>query len=108
MYKFMDHMLKILTLTFYYIADMKLLCLPLNFAASSKMLSLPISSQPSTSRSAESASTGDNAGPSNLDFDDELVMRSRSLSATLQKLYLWEKKLCNEVKVCHNLLILIV
>ncbi|KAF7810741.1 nitrate regulatory gene2 protein-like [Senna tora] len=57
-----------------------------------------VSSQPSTSRSAESTSTVDKAGPSNLDFDDDLVMRSRNLSSTLQKLYLWEKKLYNEVK----------
>lgn len=65
-----------------------------------------VSSQPSTSKSAESTSVIDKAGPSNLGFDDDLLARSRNLSSTLQKLYLWEKKLCNEVKVCHNSLIL--
>lgn len=78
----------------------------LDQAASSKMLHVvapslsTVSSQPSTSKGAESSSTTDKAGPSNLDFDDDLVMRSRNLSSTLQKLYLWEKKLYNEVKVC--------
>lgn len=69
--------------------------------ASSKMLHLVapslsvVSSQPSTSTSAESTS----AAPANLDFDIDLAMRSRNLSSTLHKLYLWEKKLYNEVKV---------
>ena len=58
-----------------------------------------VASQPSTSRSAESTSTIDKAGPSNVNFDDDLMLRSRNLSSTLQKLYLWEKKLYNEVKV---------
>ena len=62
-------------------------------AASSRMLqSLPVvSSQPSTSKSAESTS--------NLNIDEDLVMGSRNLSSTLQKLYHLEKKLYNEVKV---------
>jgi hypothetical protein len=30
----------------------------------------------------------------------EKVVGGRSLSLTLQKLYIWEKKLYNEVKVC--------
>ncbi|KAK4284900.1 hypothetical protein QN277_001671 [Acacia crassicarpa] len=72
--------------------------------ASSKMLhavapSLSmVASQPSTSRSAESTSAIDKAGPSNLAVDDDIMLRSRNLSSTLQKLYLWEKKLYNEVK----------
>ncbi|KAL9333120.1 hypothetical protein Peur_073259 [Populus x canadensis] len=49
------------------------------------------SSQPSTSGNAE-------AGPSSLEIDEELMMRSKNLSSTLQKLYLWEKKLYQEVK----------
>ncbi|XP_028768103.1 nitrate regulatory gene2 protein isoform X2 [Neltuma alba] len=74
------------------------------YQASSKMLhavapSLSmVASQPSTSKSAESTSAIDKAGPSNLDFDGDIMMRSRNLSSTLQKLYLWEKKLYDEVK----------
>ncbi|KAJ6906485.1 hypothetical protein NC652_024037 [Populus alba x Populus x berolinensis] len=49
------------------------------------------SSQPSTSGNAE-------AGPPSLEIDEELMMRSKNLSSTLQKLYLWEKKLYQEVK----------
>ena len=56
-------------------------------------LPLPaLSSQPFTSGSAE-------AGPPSLEIDEELMMRSKNLSSTLQKLYLWEKKLYQEVKV---------
>nr|XP_011458082.1 PREDICTED: uncharacterized protein LOC101306595 [Fragaria vesca subsp. vesca] len=61
----------------------------------SKMLSL-VSSQPSTSNSVEASSS--EAGPAQLGFDEELMMRSKNLSSTLHKLYLWEKKLYNEVK----------
>lgn len=49
------------------------------------------SSQPSTSGNAE-------VGPPSLEIDEELMMRSKNLSSTLQKLYLWEKKLYQEVK----------
>ncbi|MED6146949.1 hypothetical protein PIB30_039547 [Stylosanthes scabra] len=65
------------------------------YQASSKMLQVVtpslsmVSSQPSTSASA---------APDNLDIDVDLVTRSRNLSSTLQKLYLWEKKLYAEVK----------
>ena len=34
-----------------------------------------------------------------LDLDEDVQLRSVNLSATLQKLYLWEKKLYEEVKV---------
>ncbi|XP_054786410.1 protein ALTERED PHOSPHATE STARVATION RESPONSE 1-like isoform X2 [Prosopis cineraria] len=74
------------------------------YQASSKMLhavapSLSmVPSQPSTSKNAEPTSTIGKAGPSNLGFDDDIMMRSRNLSSTLQKLYLWEKKLYTEVK----------
>ena len=51
-----------------------------------------VSSQPSTSGSAV-------AGPPSLEIDEELMVRSKNLSSTLQKLYLWEKKLYQEVKV---------
>ena len=33
-------------------------------------------------------------------FVEDIGMRSGNLSATLKKLYMWEKKLYNEVKVC--------
>lgn len=56
-----------------------------------------VSSQPSTSKQAESSSS---TNPAQLDFDEDVALRSRNLSSTLHKLYLWEKKLYNEVKVC--------
>lgn len=65
-------------------------------SVTSKMLSL-VSSQPSTSNSVEASSS--EAGPAQLGFDEELMMRSKNLSSTLHKLHLWEKKLYNEVKV---------
>ncbi|KAI4297849.1 hypothetical protein L6164_037713 [Bauhinia variegata] len=74
------------------------------YQASSKMLHLVapslsmVSSQPSTSNTAESTSAIDKAGPGNLGFEEEVVIRARNLSSTLQKLCLWEKKLYNEVK----------
>lgn len=63
------------------------------------MMSL-VSSQPSTSKSAEPSASSEIAGPAQLGFDEEMMMRSKNLSSTLAKLYLWEKKLYNEVKVC--------
>lgn len=53
-----------------------------------------VSSQHSASKAAQSTD------PNNMDLDVELTNRSRNLSSTLHKLYLWEKKLYNEVKVC--------
>ena len=35
-----------------------------------------------------------------LDTDVDLLTKSKNLSSTLHKLYLWEKKLFDEVKVC--------
>ncbi|KAI4350229.1 hypothetical protein L6164_004702 [Bauhinia variegata] len=76
------------------------------YQASSKMLQVvtpPLSmmaSQPS--KTAESTSAIDNAGPGDVDFD-EVVTRSHNLSSTLQKLYLWEKKLYNEVKAAEKM-----
>ncbi|KAJ4838412.1 hypothetical protein Tsubulata_025356 [Turnera subulata] len=72
-------------------------------AAVSKMLQgatpLPaLSSLPSTSNSAEASSSTDVAAPAYLEVDEELAIRSKNLSSTLQKLYLWEKKLYHEVK----------
>ncbi|XVF68040.1 hypothetical protein PTKIN_Ptkin10aG0171100 [Pterospermum kingtungense] len=57
-----------------------------------------VSSQPSASMTAESSSV-DNSDPASLDFNEELVRKPKNLSSTLQKLYLWEKKLYDEVKV---------
>lgn len=59
-------------------------------------------SHPSASKNVESTSTVNMDGPSNLDFDEDLLMRSYNLSSTLQKLHLWEKKLYSEVKVFHQ------
>ncbi|PPD89352.1 hypothetical protein GOBAR_DD13716 [Gossypium barbadense] len=39
-----------------------------------------------------------NTDPALLDFDEELARKPKSLSSTLQKLYLWEKKLYNEAE----------
>ncbi|KAJ6717022.1 RNA polymerase SUBUNIT BETA putative (DUF630 AND DUF632)-RELATED [Salix koriyanagi] len=75
--------------------------LPYQRKHASKMLRvtppLPtLSSQPFSSGSAE-------AGPPSLEIDEELMMRSKNLSSTLQKLYLWEKKLYQEVKVAEKM-----
>ncbi|KAL8228911.1 hypothetical protein R6Q57_013811 [Mikania cordata] len=45
------------------------------------------------------AAASKNSDPANLDVDVELRTRSKNLSSTLHKLYLWEKKLFEEVKV---------
>lgn len=58
-----------------------------------------VSSQSSTSKSTESSSI-EKADPAYLDIDDHMGLRSGNLSSTLQKLFLWEKKLYEEVKVC--------
>ena len=58
-----------------------------------------VSSQPSTSKTAESSSSTDNTDPAFLDFNEEMARKRKNLSSTLQKLYLWEKKLYNEIKV---------
>lgn len=52
-----------------------------------------MSSQPSTSKSSVSVD------PALLDINQEVELRSKNLSSTLHKLYLWEKKLYEEVKV---------
>ncbi|MED6198435.1 hypothetical protein PIB30_066248 [Stylosanthes scabra] len=65
------------------------------YQASSKMLQVVT---PSLSMVSLQPSTSASAAPDNLDIDVDLVTRSRNLSSTLQKLYLWEKKLYAEVK----------
>ncbi|KAB2045943.1 hypothetical protein ES319_D01G198700v1 [Gossypium barbadense] len=75
--------------------------LPYHRKHASKMLQVVtpslslVSSQPSTSKTDSSAN---NTDPAFLDFNEELAKKQRNLSSTLQKLYLWEKKLYNEVK----------
>ncbi|OWM80489.1 protein ALTERED PHOSPHATE STARVATION RESPONSE 1-like isoform X2 [Punica granatum] len=56
-----------------------------------------VSSEPSTS-GTEPPSSFEGTGPAQLGFEEEVGMKSGNLSSTLQKLYLWEKKLYNEVK----------
>lgn len=59
-----------------------------------------VSSQPPTSKGADSSAGTDEGGPAQSDMDEYVVgLRSRNISSTLRKLYLWEKKLYNEVKV---------
>lgn len=53
-----------------------------------------IASQPSTSKSDDPSSSA-----AELSYIEEFGMASGNLSSTLRKLYLWEKKLYNEVKV---------
>ncbi|KAL4616453.1 hypothetical protein ACB092_07G200000 [Castanea dentata] len=72
------------------------------YQVSSKMLHVVtpsvsvVSSHPSTSKGAEPSAS---AGLPQRDADEDVVtFGSRNLSSTLQKLYLWEKKLYNEVK----------
>ncbi|KAJ9704545.1 hypothetical protein PVL29_002891 [Vitis rotundifolia] len=58
-----------------------------------------VSSQPATSKNAESSASAEKADAMELEFDEGAGMRSGNLSSTLQKLHLWEKKLYDEVKV---------
>ncbi|KAK4378170.1 hypothetical protein RND71_000032 [Anisodus tanguticus] len=53
-----------------------------------------VSSQPSTSKSAEIQI----ADPASSDVEGDVSSRYKNLSSTLNKLYLWEKKLYQEVK----------
>ncbi|KAL3624351.1 hypothetical protein CASFOL_033167 [Castilleja foliolosa] len=69
---------------------------------SSKILHLPmVSSQPSTS-----SKSSESADPELVDINQELELRSKNLSSTLHKLYLWEKKLYEEVKVEEKMRVL--
>ncbi|OMP07479.1 hypothetical protein COLO4_07303 [Corchorus olitorius] len=64
-----------------------------------EFLSSTQTSQPFTSKTTETSSSADNTDPAFLDFSEELSRKTKNLSSTLQKLYLWEKKLYNEVNV---------
>ncbi|GLT96877.1 hypothetical protein SLE2022_144700 [Rubroshorea leprosula] len=57
-----------------------------------------VSSQPSISKAAGPSSSPGDASPSVLDFPEDITKGPKNLSSTLHKLYLWEKKLYNEVK----------
>ncbi|XP_030523049.1 nitrate regulatory gene2 protein-like [Rhodamnia argentea] len=57
-----------------------------------------VSAQHPSSKGAEPSASAENAGPASLGVNEEMGMRSGNLSSTLHKLYLWEKKLYNEVK----------
>lgn len=43
-----------------------------------------------------------------LDFDADKATGSRSLASTLEKLYIWERKLYHEVKACFCIIIIII
>ncbi|KAL2537859.1 hypothetical protein Fot_19250 [Forsythia ovata] len=69
---------------------------------SSKILQLPgVASQTLTSKSSEN----ENADP-NIDVDQIVGSGSGNISSTLHKLYLWEKKLYEEVKVEEKMRVL--
>ncbi|XP_042507297.1 protein ALTERED PHOSPHATE STARVATION RESPONSE 1 [Macadamia integrifolia] len=79
------------------------------YQVSSKMLHVitpslsgAASSQPSTSKSSEPSSSGS----AYLEFGEDTGTRSTSLSSTLQKLYIWEKKLYDEVKAEEKMRVL--
>ncbi|KAJ4965478.1 hypothetical protein NE237_017327 [Protea cynaroides] len=82
------------------------------FQVSSKMLHAiapsmsVVSSQPSTSKSSRPSSSTEKSGPAYLDFDHDTGTRSIHLSSTLQKLYIWEKKLYDEVKAEEKMRVL--
>lgn len=63
---------------------------------SSSVLSLPSTSKNDAIEIADHAI---------LDVEGDISSRPRNISSTLQKLYLWEKKLFEEVKVLLDLLI---
>ncbi|KAG8368019.1 hypothetical protein BUALT_Bualt15G0001700 [Buddleja alternifolia] len=65
---------------------------------SSKMLHLPMVSSASKS--------SDSTDPASLDVDQDMELRSKTLSSTLHKLHLWEKKLYEEVKVEEKMRVL--
>lgn len=62
-----------------------------------------VSSRPSTSKAANPSSSAEDASPATVDIPDDLARGSRNLSSTLHKLFLWEKKLYNEVKAEEKL-----
>lgn len=59
-----------------------------------------VSSQLSASKGTAALPSSEKSDSFSMDFEEDMGMNSNSLSSTLQKLYIWEKKLCEEVKVC--------
>ncbi|KAK9129280.1 hypothetical protein Sjap_009767 [Stephania japonica] len=74
------------------------------YQVSSKVLhsitpSVPVvSSLPSPSKGGDPSSSAEKAGSALLEFDNGIGGNSKSLTSTLQRLYIWEKKLYEEVK----------
>lgn len=57
------------------------------------------SSRPSFKHSRRSAASTIRSRSSNGISEKHMGMKSGNLSSTMEKLYVWEKKLCKEVKV---------
>ncbi|KAL6011863.1 hypothetical protein ACLOJK_002329 [Asimina triloba] len=57
-----------------------------------------LSSQPSTSKSAGELPSSEDVGSLSLGYHKEIASKSVSLSSALERLYIWEKKLYDEVK----------
>ncbi|XP_010242855.1 PREDICTED: uncharacterized protein LOC104587099 [Nelumbo nucifera] len=57
-----------------------------------------VAAQPSTSKNAASSSSSEKAGPVYLEFEEDVGILSGNLSSTLKKLFMWEKKLLDEIK----------
>lgn len=62
-----------------------------------------MSSRSSSSRNALAAASKDDGNDSGSDFVEEFCMIAGSHSSTLDRLYAWERKLCDEVKVHKRL-----
>lgn len=67
-------------------------------AVTSKMVNSSVMSSKASTSSSADPSSSEVSGPAY--GEEEVGMRSRNLSSTLHKLYLLEKKLHSEVKVC--------
>lgn len=67
-------------------------------AVTSKMVNSSVMSSKASTSSSADPSSSEVSGPAY--GEEEVGMRSRNLSSTLHKLYLLEKKLYSEVKVC--------
>lgn len=65
-------------------------------AVSSKTLDVVAPPFSVVSRSTKSTSSAEK----NFNVDEYIKVNSRNLSSTLEKLYIWEKKLHEQVKVC--------
>lgn len=60
---------------------------------------ITISSQPSNYKGTDALPIPENVDLS-IDFEEDMWVKSKGLSSTLEKLYIWEKKLYEEIKVC--------